>query len=74
MIKLKVLCSKGDEGFECENASEAKDILAKVEAGELEGISKGRYYLIDQATGYVIGKQEIQEGQMLVAVPVIAGG
>lgn len=74
MIKLKVLCSKGDEEIDCQDVSEVRSILEKVESGELEGITKGHYYLIDKDTGAMIGRQEIQEGQMLVAVPVIAGG
>ena len=74
MIKLQVLCSKGDEGFEAQNVSEAEEILAKVELGELEGISKGKYYIIDKATNQMVGRRDIQEGQVLVVVPVIAGG
>jgi hypothetical protein len=74
MIKLQVLCSKGDESFEAQNVSEAEEILAKVELGELEGINKGRYYIIDKATNQMVGRRDIQEGQILVVVPVIAGG
>ena len=74
MIKLRVLCSKGDEEINCQSITEAEEILAKVELGEVEGIDKGHYYIIDKATNQLVGKREIQEGQMLVVVPVIAGG
>lgn len=74
MIKLQVLCSKGDEDFEAQSVSEAEEILARVELGELEGINKGKYHIIDKATNQMVGRRDIQEGQMLVVVPVIAGG
>jgi hypothetical protein len=74
LIKIQVLCSNGDESLTAQNVSEAEDLIAKVEMGELEGINKGRYYIIDKITGQMVGRRDIQDGQMLVVVPVIAGG
>jgi hypothetical protein len=74
VIKLQVLCSKGDSEFEAQNVTEAEELLAKVDLGEIEGVNKGKYYIIDKATNQIVGRRDIQEGQMLVVVPVIAGG
>ena len=74
MIKLQVLCRNGDQEFNKDTPEEIAELISKIESGEVDTLEKGRYFLYDKNTRTLIAKREIQEGQMLVMVPVVAAG
>ena len=74
MIKLQVLCSRGDEEFTRETPEEMEELLEKIDMGEVDTVEKGKYYILDKSTNQIVSRHDIQDGQMLVLVPVIAGG
>lgn len=74
MIKLQVLCHSGDQEFNKETPEEIEELISKIEMGEVDTLEKGKYYIYDKNTNQIVDRQEIKAGQMLVLVPVIAGG
>lgn len=73
MTKLKGLCSRGDMEFEG-TPSEMREVIEKIERGEVEEFPKGKYLLFDQEKKQVVGRYELGESQKLVIMPVIAAG
>ena len=73
MTKLKGLCSKGDQEFDG-TPDEIKEIVEKIERGEVEEFPKGKYLLFDQDTKKIVGRYELGEKQTIVVMPIIKGG
>lgn len=71
--KLKGLCRNGDAEFEG-TPGEIRQIVEKIERGEIEEFPKGKYLLFDAEAKMVVGRYELGESQKLVIMPVIAGG
>jgi hypothetical protein len=74
LIKLQVLCQKGDQQFNNETPDETATLIERIEMGEVECIDKGKYFIYDKNTRTIVGKNEIQDGQCLVMMPIIKGG
>jgi hypothetical protein len=60
--------------FERKTFEETKELLKKIEAGEMEGLPHGRYFLIDKTNKRLIHELLPTENQELVMIPVIQGG
>jgi hypothetical protein len=60
--------------FERKTFEETKELLEKIEAGEMEGLPQGRYFLIDKTNKRLIHELLPTENQELVMIPVIQGG
>ena len=74
MYKIEVLCYKGDMKFERKSFEETKELIQKIEAGEVEDLPQGRYFLIDKTNKRLIHEILPTENQELVMIPVIKGG
>lgn len=74
MNKIQVLCYKGDMKFERKTFEETKELIQKIEAGEMEGLPQGRYFLIDKTNKRLIHEILPTENQEIVMIPVIQGG
>jgi len=74
MYKIQVLCYKGDMKFERKTWEETKELIGKIERGEIEGVPLGRYFLFDKTNNRIIHEILPTENQELVMIPIIKGG
>jgi hypothetical protein len=74
MYRITVLCHKGDATFERTSFEETKELIRKIEDGEVEELPRGRYFLVDRTNKRLIHEIKPNENQEIIMIPVIAGG
>lgn len=73
MVRMRVLCSKGDTAIEG-TPDEIREITEKIERGEFEEFKKGKYMIYDADQKKVIGRYDVGENQNLLLIPIVAAG
>jgi len=73
-IKLEVLGSIGHRKYAPMTPEETEQTIKAIEAGRVQGLGAGSYYLINKNTQRIVGKVGIQDNQELIMIPVARGG